>query len=67
METKQAARAMCALARGRMHLVLDEKGCMYCKSKDWVDCVVAMTLDAAFLAGCVVGFLAAVSLWVLIK
>ena len=67
MESKQALKTMCALAQGKIHVKLDYKGQPECHSKDWVDCIVALTLDAAFLAGFCIGVLAAVSLWILIK
>ena len=67
MDSKQALKTMCALAQGKIRVKLDEKGQPQCHSKDWVDCIVAVTLDAAFVAGFVVGVLAAVSLWILIN
>ena len=67
MKTKQAVKSMCALAQGKIHVALDEKNHDPRDSKDWVDCLVALTLDAAFLIGIAVGFFAAVALWFLAK
>ena len=67
MNSKQTLKTMCALARGKIHVKLDYKGQPDCHSKDWVDCLVALTLDAAFVAGFLVGVVSTVSLWILIK